>query len=116
MDDHIAIAEKLIKKANKKLDGWGLIGSKHKDVAKLLDQAANSYKLAKSKYKARETYINLAIHHLKTKTKLEAAATAFVDAAHCYDITSVDEAIDCLEQGVDYLCEIGRLNPATNLL
>ena len=121
MDDHITIAEKLIKKANKKLGRWGLFSSKHKDVTQLLDQAAKSYKLAKSWDKASQTYIELAQRHLETKTQheaaatalFEAAATALVEAAHCYDETSDSEAIACLKKGVISLCAIGEFDPTT---
>ncbi|KAM5564003.1 alpha-soluble NSF attachment protein 2-like [Rosa sericea] len=113
MEDHVARAEKFEKKANKKLHGWRVFGSKRDDnIAELLDHAATSYKLAKAWDKAKAMYIKLAKYHLKTKTEHEAAATAFVNAAHCYDITYVDEAITCLEQGVDYLLDTGKFNAA----
>jgi hypothetical protein len=36
------------KKAEKKLNGWGIFGSKYEDAADLFDKAANNFKLAKS--------------------------------------------------------------------
>lgn len=48
MGDHLVRAEEFEKKAEKKLNGWGIFGSKHEDAADLLEKAANSYKLAKS--------------------------------------------------------------------
>lgn len=48
MGDQIARAEDFEKKAEKKLSGWGLFGSKYEDAAELFDKAANSFKLAKS--------------------------------------------------------------------
>lgn len=48
MGDHLVRAEEFEKKAEKKLNGWGLFGSKYEDAADLLEKAANSYKLAKS--------------------------------------------------------------------
>lgn len=48
MADHLAKAEDFEKKAEKKLSGWGLFGSKYEDAADLFDKAANSFKLAKS--------------------------------------------------------------------
>lgn len=48
MGDQIARAEEFEKKAEKKLNGWGLFGSKYEDAADLFDKAANSFKLAKS--------------------------------------------------------------------
>ncbi|KAF2319206.1 hypothetical protein GH714_013948 [Hevea brasiliensis] len=48
MGDQIARGEEFEKKAEKKLNGWGLFGSKFEDAADLFDKAANSFKLAKS--------------------------------------------------------------------
>lgn len=48
MGDHVARAEDFEKKAEKKLSGWGLFGSKFEDAADLYDKSANSFKLAKS--------------------------------------------------------------------
>jgi alpha-soluble NSF attachment protein len=48
MGDQMARAEEFEKKAEKKLSGWGLFGSKYEDAADLFDKAANSFKLAKS--------------------------------------------------------------------
>lgn len=48
MADQIAKAEGFEKKAEKKIKGWGLFGSKHEDAADLYQKAANSFKLAKS--------------------------------------------------------------------
>ncbi|XP_050151415.1 alpha-soluble NSF attachment protein 2-like [Malus sylvestris] len=111
MGDHLARAEEFEKKAEKKLNSWGFFGSKHEDAAELFDKSANSYKLAKSWDKAGATYVKLANCHLKNESKHE-AATAYVDAAHCYKKTNVNEAISCLEQAVNMLCDIGRLNMA----
>ncbi|PON79077.1 NSF attachment protein [Parasponia andersonii] len=111
MGDQIAKAEEFEKKAEKKLNGWGLFGSKYEDAADLFDKAANSFKLAKSWDRAGSTYIKLANCHLKLESKHE-AAQAYVDAAHCYKKTSVNEAISCLEKAVHLFCDIGRLNMA----
>lgn len=48
MADQLARGEEFEKKAEKKLSGWGLFGSKYEDAADLFDKAANSFKLAKS--------------------------------------------------------------------
>ncbi|PON83245.1 NSF attachment protein [Trema orientale] len=111
MGDQIAKAEEFEKKAEKKLNGWGLFSSKYEDAADLFDKAANSFKLAKSWDRAGSTYIKLANCHLKLESKHE-AAQAYVDAAHCYKKTSVNEAISCLEKAVHLFCDIGRLNMA----
>ncbi|KAG2723996.1 hypothetical protein I3843_02G173800 [Carya illinoinensis] len=115
MGDQIARAEEFEKKAEKKLNGWGLFGSKYEDAADLFDKAANSFKLAKSWDKAGSTYVKLATCHLKLESKHE-AAQAYVDSAHCYKKTSVNEAISCLEQAVNLFCEIGRLSMAARYL
>ncbi|KAF5453730.1 hypothetical protein F2P56_028608 [Juglans regia] len=115
MGDQIARAEEFEKKAEKKLNGWGLFGSKYEDAADLFDKAANSFKLAKSWDKAGSTYVKLANCHLKLESKHE-AAQAYVDSAHCYKKTSVNEAISCLEQAVNLFCEIGRLSMAARYL
>ncbi|KAE7996525.1 hypothetical protein FH972_001240 [Carpinus fangiana] len=111
MGDQIARAEEFEKKAEKKLSGWGLFGSKYEDAADLFDKAANSFKLGKSWEKAGATYIKLANCHLKLESKHE-AAQAYVDAAHCYKKASVNEAISCLDQAVNLFCDIGRLSMA----
>ncbi|KAJ7959574.1 Alpha-soluble NSF attachment protein [Quillaja saponaria] len=111
MADQLARAEEFEKKAEKKLSGWGLFGSKYEDAADLFDKAANSFKLAKSWDKAGSTYIKLANCHLKLESKHE-AAQAYVDAAHCYKKTTINESISCLDQAVNLFCEIGRLSMA----
>ncbi|CAI0549638.1 unnamed protein product [Linum tenue] len=111
MGDQVARADEFEKKAEKKLSGWGIFGSKFEDAADLFDKAANSYKLAKSWDKAGATYVKLANCHLKLDSKHE-AAQAYVDAAHCYKKTSTSEAISCLVQAVEMFCDIGRISMA----
>ncbi|KAK7320566.1 hypothetical protein VNO77_30168 [Canavalia gladiata] len=111
MGDQLARAEDFENKAEKKLSGWGLFGSKYDDAADLFDKSANSYKLAKSWDKAGSTYIKLANCNLKLDSKHE-AAQAYVDAAHCFKKTNVNEAISCLDNAVNILCDIGRLSMA----
>lgn len=48
MSDHLARAEDFESRADKKLSGWGLFGSKYEDASDLFDKAANAFKLAKS--------------------------------------------------------------------
>ncbi|KAI4306517.1 hypothetical protein L6164_029788 [Bauhinia variegata] len=111
MSDQLAKADEYEKKADKKLTGWGLFGSKYEDAADLFEKAANSYKLAKSWDKAGSTYLKLASCHLKLESKHE-TAQAYVDAAHCYKKTNINEAVSCLDQAVNHLCDIGRLSMA----
>ncbi|KAK2442185.1 alpha-soluble NSF attachment protein [Trifolium repens] len=115
MADQLARAEDFEKKAEKKLSGWGLFGSKYEDAADLFDKAANSFKLAKSWDKAGSTYLKLANCHLKLESKHE-AAQAYVDAAHCYKKTNISEAVSCLDHAVNLLCDIGRLSMAARYL
>jgi len=43
MADQLSKAEEFKKKAEKKLGGWGLFGSKYEDAVYLFDKAANSF-------------------------------------------------------------------------
>ncbi|GAU29434.1 hypothetical protein TSUD_150040 [Trifolium subterraneum] len=115
MADQLARAEDFEKKAEKKLSGWALFSSKYDDAADLFDKAANSFKLAKSWDKAGATYLKLANCHLKLESKHE-ASQAYVDAAHCYKKTNISEAVSCLDQAVNLLCDIGRLSMAARYL
>ncbi|KAM7506719.1 hypothetical protein LguiA_017172 [Lonicera macranthoides] len=109
MADQIAKGEDFERKAEKKLGGWGLFGSKYEDAADLFEKSANSFKLAKSWDQAGAIYVKLANCHLKLDSKHE-AANAYADAGHCYKKTNSKECISCLEQSVNLFLEIGRLN------
>ncbi|XP_047328682.1 alpha-soluble NSF attachment protein [Impatiens glandulifera] len=111
MADQIARGEEFEKKAEKKLSGWGLFGSKFEDAAELFDKAANSFKLAKSWDRAGAVYVKLANCHLKSDSKHE-AASSYADAGHCYKKINSKESVSCLEQSVNLFMEIGRLNMA----
>lgn len=109
MGDQIAKGEEFVKKAEKKLTGWGLFGSKHEDAAELFEKAANCFKLAKSWDQAGAVFVKLAQCHIKLDSKHEAAGS-YADAAHCYKKSNIKEAITCLEQSVNLFMEIGRLS------
>ncbi|XP_075496205.1 alpha-soluble NSF attachment protein-like [Primulina tabacum] len=109
MGDQIARAEEFEKKAEKKVGGWAIFGSKQEDAADLFDKAANAYKLGKSWDQAGAVYIKLANCYLKLDSKHE-AANAYADAAHCYKKTNAKESIHCLQQSVNLFLDIGRLN------
>ncbi|CAM8893660.1 unnamed protein product [Rhodiola kirilowii] len=111
MTDHVARGNDFEKKAEKKLNGWGLFSSKYEDAAELYEKAANSYKLAKSWDKAGATYLKLANCYLKLDSKHE-AANAFADAGHCYKKTNLKEAVSCLEQAVNSFLDNGRISMA----
>nr|XP_010929760.1 alpha-soluble NSF attachment protein [Elaeis guineensis] len=111
MADQTMRGEEFEKKAEKKLSGWGLFGSKYEDAADLYEKAANCFKLAKNWDRAGAVYIKLASCHLKLESKHE-AASAYVDAANCYKKISVPDAAQSLNQAVNLFLEIGRLNMA----
>jgi len=48
MADQEAKGYEFEKKADKKMQGWSIFGSKYDDAAELYEKAGNSYKLAKS--------------------------------------------------------------------
>lgn len=111
MGDHIRRGEEFEKKADKKINGWALLGSKYEDAADLLTQSANQFKLAKSWDKAGSVFIKLSNCHLKLDSRHE-AATAYVDAASCYKKTSTKGAISCYLQAVDIYVDMGRYSNA----
>lgn len=107
----VAKGEEFERKAEKKIKGWGLFGSKYEDAADLFSKAANSFKLSKSWDRAAAAYIKLASCYLKSDSKHE-AASAYVDAANCYKKISPKQAVSCLDQAVNIQLEINRLNMA----
>ncbi|GMY25630.1 alpha-soluble NSF attachment protein-like [Fagus crenata] len=111
MSDQIAKGEEFEKKAEKKIKGWGLFGSKYEDAAELYEKSANSFKLAKSWDRAGSVFIKLSNCHLKCNSKHE-AASAYANAANCYKKTSNKDAISCLDQAVNIFLDIGRHNMA----
>ncbi|MCO5568092.1 hypothetical protein L7F22_021788 [Adiantum nelumboides] len=111
MGDQEAKGDEYEKKAEKKLKGWGILGSKYDDAAELFEKAGNCYKLAKSWDKAANSYIQLANCHIKLESKHE-AASAFVDAAVCYKKFDSKEAIKYMNLAVQMYMEIGRLSMA----
>lgn len=111
MSDQIAKGEEFEKKAEKKIKGWGLFGSKYEDAAELYEKSANSFKLAKSWDRAGSVFIKLSNCHVKCNSKHE-AASAYANAANCYKKTSNKDAISCLDQAVNIFLDIGRHNMA----
>ncbi|CAH1446693.1 unnamed protein product [Lactuca virosa] len=109
MSDQISKGLEFEKKADKKLSGWGLFGSKYEDAGDLFEKAANCYKLAKSWDQAGAVYVKLAQCYLKSESKHE-AANAYADAGHAYKKTNTKECVACLEQALNLFMEIGRLS------
>ncbi|KAI7739872.1 hypothetical protein M8C21_031176, partial [Ambrosia artemisiifolia] len=98
MSDQIAKGLEFEKKAEKKLSGWGIFGSKQEDAADLYEKAANCYKLAKSWDQA------------GAMDSKHEAANAYANAGHSYKKTNTKECIACLEQALNVFMEIGRLS------
>ncbi|GJT03963.1 alpha-soluble NSF attachment protein-like protein [Tanacetum coccineum] len=100
MSDQIAKGLEFEKKAEKKLSGWGLFGSKYEDAGDLFEKAANCYKLAKSWDQAGAVYVKLAQCHLKASgdSKHE-AASAYADAGHAYKKTNT-KGVHCLPRAI----------------
>ncbi|CAK7343674.1 unnamed protein product [Dovyalis caffra] len=111
MGDHIKKGEELEKKADKKINGWGLLGSKYEDAADLLTQSANQFKLAKSWDRAGSVFMKLSNCHLKLDSRHE-AASAYIDAANCFKKTSTKGAMSCYLQAVDIYVDMGRYSMA----
>jgi len=111
MADYAAKGDELEKKAEKKLTGWGLFGSKYDDAADLFDKAANQFKLAKNWSRAATAYLRVADCHLKSDSKHE-AASAYVEAANSYKKFSTQDAAQALNHAVNLYMELGRLNMA----
>ncbi|KAL3536587.1 hypothetical protein ACH5RR_005048 [Cinchona calisaya] len=109
--NQIVNGEEYEKKADKKINNWGLFGSKYEDAADFYQKAANSFKLAKSWDRAALVFIKLASCHLKLDSKHE-AATAYVDAANCYKKTSPKQAVACLDQAINMFLDNHRLSMA----
>ncbi|KAF3448013.1 hypothetical protein FNV43_RR08721 [Rhamnella rubrinervis] len=107
MAENIKKGEEFEKKAEKKINGWILFGSKYEDAAELYAKSANHFKLAKSWDRAASVFIKLSNCYLKVDSKHE-AATACIDAANCYKKTSTQAAISCLDKAVNYFLENGR--------
>ncbi|KAG6437032.1 hypothetical protein SASPL_101939 [Salvia splendens] len=103
--------EEFERKAEKKIKGWGMFGSKYEDAADLYQKPANSYNLLKSWDRAASAYMKLASCNLKSDSKHE-ATTAYVDSANCYKKISPKQAISCLDQAVNLLLEINPVNMA----
>lgn len=111
MGDQEAKGADFERKAEKKVKGWGIFGSKYDDAAELYEKAGNCYKLAKSWDKAADVYMKLGNCHLKLESKHE-AGSAYVDAANCYKKTNAKEAVRCLNLAVQLFMENGRLSMA----
>ncbi|GAA0167982.1 membrane traffic protein [Lithospermum erythrorhizon] len=109
MGDHLARAQNLEKKAEKKLQSWDIFGGKLVGAAQLYEEAANSFKLAKSWDEAGAAYVNSANCYIKLDSK-DDAVYHYVDAAHCYKKSNINAAITCLEQSVNMFLEMRRFN------
>ncbi|KAL5101801.1 hypothetical protein RYX36_006128 [Vicia faba] len=94
------------------MSSWGMFGSKFEDAADLFDKSANSYKLSKSCKISSSSLIDDQLH-LESKHE---AASAYVDAAHCYKKVNMNEVVSCLDNAVNIFCDIGRISMAAGYL
>ncbi|KAG5574113.1 hypothetical protein H5410_063879 [Solanum commersonii] len=98
MGDQISRGEELVKKAEKKLNGWGFFGSKYYDAAHLLHKAADCFEPAESWDQVGAVYVKLASCHQKLDHKHE-VARAYDIAVDYYKMTkNLKEAISSLEK------------------
>ncbi|KVI09996.1 NSF attachment protein [Cynara cardunculus var. scolymus] len=109
MSDQIAKGDDFQRRAEKKLKGWGLFGSKHEDAAELYEKAGNFYKLGKSWDKAGAVYVKLAECYLKCVSHLEKALNLFMEigrlsmsARYCKEIAELYEQEENLKQAMVY--------------
>eukprot|EP00246_Nothoceros_aenigmaticus_P008296 TRINITY_DN22873_c0_g1_i1.p1 TRINITY_DN22873_c0_g1~~TRINITY_DN22873_c0_g1_i1.p1 ORF type:complete len:290 (+),score=68.51 TRINITY_DN22873_c0_g1_i1:316-1185(+) len=107
-------AKEYERQADRATFAWGLLGSKG-DPAELYENAANSYKLAKSWDEAGRTYVKLAGIHLKSDNRY-GAASAYASAGSCFKKTQIKEAIKNLNCAVGQFLELGRLSMAARYL
>ncbi|CAL8465428.1 g4964 [Coccomyxa elongata] len=118
MADYAARGADFMKKADKKLNSFGLFSSfanKYEDAAELLEKAANHFKLAKAWNEAGQAFEKLAQVHLKQDSRLE-AASSYVEAAKCYQKTDKTDVLRALHNAVEYYTEAGRLGMAAKNL
>ncbi|KAK9903527.1 hypothetical protein WJX75_008075 [Coccomyxa subellipsoidea] len=118
MGDYAARGADFMKKADKKLNSFGLFssfGNKYEDAAELLEKAANHFKLAKAWNDAGQAFEKLAQVHLKQDSRLE-AASSYVEAAKCYQKTDKTDVLRALHNAVEYYTEAGRLGMAAKNL
>lgn len=97
MADQLSKGEEFEKKAEKKLSGWGLFGSKYEDAADLFDKAANCFKLAKSCFSSFLSTFLIIIAFLNSISCLRKMLIHCHN--HCYCccfivITSIDECVE----------------------
>ncbi|KAG4953251.1 hypothetical protein JHK87_038845 [Glycine soja] len=105
MGDHLARAEDFENKAEKKLSGWGLFGSKFEDAADLFDKSANSYKLAKS-YNAVNIFCEIG--------RLSMAARYLKEIAELYESEqNIEQAVVYYEKSADFY-ENEEVNTSAN--
>uniref|UniRef100_M1BF97 Alpha-soluble NSF attachment protein n=1 Tax=Solanum tuberosum TaxID=4113 RepID=M1BF97_SOLTU len=110
MGDQISRGEELVKKAEKKLNGWGFFGSKYYDAAYLLHKAVDCFELTKSWDRVGAVYVKLASCHLKLDHKHEAARAYDITADYYKMTKNLKEAISCLEKATHLFLDIKRLN------
>ncbi|KAG6506774.1 hypothetical protein ZIOFF_032103 [Zingiber officinale] len=120
MADQNSKGEDFVQKAEKKLSGWGIFGSKYDDAADLYEKACNCFKLAKNctsfafflSIPSLPIWIRMFYRIFMFLESKHEAASSYVDAANCYKKISIQDATESLNQAVNIFLEIGRLNMA----
>lgn len=112
-------ADELVRQAEKKLSSFSFFGlnksAQYDAASSLLEKAANQYKLSKQWQQAGTTFEKLGNLHLKNESGSD-AATAFTDAAKCYQKTNKSDVVRVLHRAIEYYTENGRLGQAARQL
>ncbi|XP_065201009.1 alpha-soluble NSF attachment protein [Planococcus citri] len=118
MADNEQKAQQLIAEAEKKLNSsrtflGSLFGgsSKVEDAVECYQRAGNLFKMAKKWGSAGQAYTEAALLHLKAGNRHD-AATNYVDAAHCFKKSDLNEAVKCLLKVIEIYTDMGRFTMA----
>lgn len=108
----------LIAEAEKKLNAsktflGSLFGgsSKVEDAVECYQRAGNLFKMAKKWGSAGSAYTEAALLHSKAGNRHD-AATNYVDAAHCFKKSDLNEAVKCLLKAIEIYTDMGRFTMA----
>ncbi|XP_028395942.1 alpha-soluble NSF attachment protein-like [Dendronephthya gigantea] len=108
----MAEADRKLKSSQGFLGGFFGGGTKKEEAADLYVRAANTYKLAKNWSGAGNAFCQAAQIQLNFLANKHEAATQYIDAANCYKKSDNDEAISCLQQGIEIYTDMGRFTIA----
>lgn len=118
MDMYKEKADKLLREAEKKLSQqagfWGfLFGSRSKteEAAECYQRAGNLFKITKNWEDAADSFLKGASLLSKANSRHE-AATAYVDAGHCFKKFNLTTAENCYLKAIDIYLDMGRFTVA----